>query len=74
MPSLPVPKHIQGRTLVLRFTIDERGRILKVEFESSGDGTYDKQLRERLAEYRFRPAHKWDGTPVPSVYVAQLTL
>jgi hypothetical protein len=74
MPSLPVPKHIQGRTLVLRFSIDERGQILKVEFESSGDGGYDKQLRQRFSEYRFRPAHKWDGTPVPSIYVAQLTL
>jgi protein TonB len=74
MPSLPVPKHVQGKTLVLRFSIDERGRILKVDFDSSGDGGYDRQLRQRFSEYRFRPAHKRDGTPVPSIYVAQLTL
>ncbi|MBX6332428.1 MAG: energy transducer TonB [Gemmatimonadaceae bacterium] len=74
MPSLPVPKRVQGRTLELRFTIDEHGKIVKVEFESSGDSGYDRQLRERLSEYRFRPAHRMDGTPVPSVYVTQLTL
>jgi protein TonB len=74
MPALPVPKRVQGKTLELRFSIDERGRILKVDFESSGDAGYDKQLRARLSEYRFRPAHKMDGTPVPSVYITQLTL
>jgi protein TonB len=74
MPALPVPKRVQGKTIELRFSIDEHGRIIKVEFESSGDAGYDKQLRARLSEYRFRPAHKMDGTPVPSVYVTQLTL
>jgi protein TonB len=74
MPALPVPKRVQGKTIVLRFTIDERGTITKVEFESSGDSGYDRQLRERFSEYRFRPAHKMDGTPVPSVYITQLTL
>lgn len=74
MPALPVPKRVQGKTIELRFTIDERGKILKVEFEPTGDASYDRQLRERLSEYRFRPAHKKDGTPVPSVYVTQLTL
>jgi hypothetical protein len=74
MPALPVPKRVQGKTIELRFSIDEHGRILKVDFESTGDSGYDKQLRARLSEYRFRPAHKMDGTPVPSVYVTQLTL
>jgi len=74
MPALPVPKRLHGKTLELHFTIDEQGKIVKVEFEPSGDGSYDRQLRERLLEYRFRPAHKMDGTPVPSVYVTQLTL
>ncbi len=74
MPALPVPKRVQGRTIELRFTIDERGRIVSVDFDSSGDPQYDRQLRERLLEYRFRPAHRMDGTPVPSVYVTQLTL
>jgi periplasmic protein TonB len=74
MPALPVPVKVRGKTIELRFTLDERGKILKVEFEPTGDGSYDRQLRTRLAEFRFRPAHKMDGTPVPSVYVTRLTL
>jgi len=74
IPALPVPKKLHGRTISVRFTLDERGQVLKVESDPSGDDGYDKQLRARLAEYRFRPAHRMDGTPVSSVYITQLTL
>lgn len=74
MPALPVPASVRGKTIELRFTLDDRGKILKVEFDPTGDGSYDRQLRTRLAEFRFRPAHRMDGTPVPSVYVTRLTL
>ncbi|MGH7626243.1 MAG: energy transducer TonB [Gemmatimonadaceae bacterium] len=74
IPTLPVPKKLHGRTISVRFTLDDRGKVLKVESDASGDDGYDKQLRARLAEYRFRPAHRMDGTPVPSVYITQLTL
>ncbi|HEX8716103.1 MAG TPA: hypothetical protein VF722_03925 [Gemmatimonadaceae bacterium] len=74
IPALPVPKKLHGHTISVRFTLDEKGQVLKVESDPSGDDGYDKQLRARLAEYRFRPAHRMDGTPVPSVYITQLTL
>lgn len=74
MPALPVPAGVRGKTIELRFTLDEHGKIVKVDFDSTGDESYDRELRERLGEYRFRPAHKADGTPVPSVYVTRLTL
>lgn len=74
IPSLPIPKRIRGHTIMVRFTLDSAGTVLKVESDPSGDDGYDRELRSRLAEYRFRPAHRIDGTPVASVYVTQLTL
>jgi hypothetical protein len=74
MPALPVPSKVRGRTIRLVFELDARGSITSLKFDSTGDSGYDKELRARLMEYRFRPAHKADGTPVPSVYVTELTL
>ena len=74
MPALPVPSKVRGRTIRLEFQLDAGGKITALKFNSTGDSGYDKELRARLMEYRFRPAHKADGTPVPSVYVTELTL
>jgi len=74
MPALPVPSKVRGRTIRLEFDLDARGNITALKFNSTGDSGYDRELRARLMEYRFRPAHKADGTPVPSVYVTELTL
>jgi hypothetical protein len=32
---------------------------------NTGNRDYDKLLREQYAEAKFKPATKWDGTPVP---------
>ncbi len=57
------PSRLRGDSVVLWFTLDERGRVLKLDL-SSGDRAYDKRLREVYAEIRFRPATKWNGTPI----------
>jgi hypothetical protein len=74
MPALPVPSKVRGRTVRLVFHIDASGKITALEFDSTGDSGYDRELRGRLMEYRFRPAHRADGTPVASTYVTELTL
>ena len=74
IPPLPVPKHLHGKTVELRFTVDATGRVVSFDFDSTGDSGYDRQLKERLGEYHFRPAHKGDGTPVASVFVTQVVL
>jgi len=74
IPPLPVPKGLHGKTLQLRFTIDESGRVVKFDFDPTGDSGYDRELKSRLSEYHFRPAHKTDGTPVASVFVTQFVL
>jgi periplasmic protein TonB len=74
MPLMDKPASVRGKKLKLSFSIDERGKVLRVEFESTGDRSYDKQLRAKLLEYRFRPAHTLDGTPVPWVYEIEMEL
>jgi hypothetical protein len=74
IPPLPVPKHLHGKTVELRFTLDATGRVVRFDFDSTGDSGYDHQLKERLGEYHFRPAHTSDGTPVASVFVTQVVL
>ncbi|HKV52222.1 MAG TPA: hypothetical protein VJO52_13605 [Gemmatimonadaceae bacterium] len=74
IPPLPVPKGLHGKTVQLRFTIDETGRVVKFDFDPTGDSGYDRELKSRLSEYHFRPAHKQDGTPVASIFVTQFTL
>lgn len=74
IPPLPVPKGLHGKTVQLRFTIDQTGHVVKFEFDPTGDSGYDHELKSRLSEYHFRPAHKTDGTPVASVFVTEFIL
>jgi len=74
IPPLPVPKGLRGKTVQLRFTIDQSGRVVKFDFDPTGNSDYDRELKSRLSEYRFRPAHKTDGTPVASVFVTEFVL
>ncbi len=74
IPPLPVPKGLHGKTVELRFTIDESGRVVKFDFDPTGDSGYDRELKSRLSQYHFRPAHRQDGTPVASVFVTQFML
>lgn len=54
--------------------MSERGETLKLEFSPTKDGGFNKRLRETFTEARFRPATKWDGTPVAAIYPMQLHL
>jgi hypothetical protein len=67
IPPMPVPKRVQGRNYVVTFAIDSLGKIESVDVATGDDG-YDKVIKERWREFRFRPAHRADGTPVPSRY------
>lgn len=74
LPPLPVPGHLHGREITLRFSIDSTGRITGIAFPPTGDDAYDRQLRARLMQYHFRPAHRADGTPVASVFEMPMRL
>ena len=61
---MPVPNKVRPYTMIAWFDVDERGGATLIAFNPSKDAGYNKRIRERLAEYRFRPAVRADGTPV----------
>jgi hypothetical protein len=64
LPPTPVPSKIRPYTLVAEFEVDSLGQVLRVDFNETRDGGYNRKLRDALAKIRFRPAVKRDGTPV----------
>ncbi len=63
IPELPVPGALRGKTFIVHFEIDETGRVVRVDVDT-GDSRYDRRLRDRFMQYKWRPAHRADGTPV----------
>ncbi|MBX7119971.1 MAG: hypothetical protein K1X31_13340 [Gemmatimonadaceae bacterium] len=61
---IPVPQKVRPYRMVAVFDVDERGNAKLIAFNPSRDGGYNKKIREMLAEVRFRPAVRGDGTPV----------
>lgn len=68
---MPAPEKIKPYRMIAVFDVDEKGNVLSVEFNPTKDGAYNKRLKAQLAEFRFRPATKWDGTPVRAKTVVQ---
>lgn len=61
---IPVPNKVRPYKLVAWFDVDERGNTKLISFNPSKDEGYNKKIRAMLAEVRFRPAVRADGTPV----------
>jgi len=73
MPFDPAPASVRGKPFKVQFVLDERGTILRVQFASSGDRSYDRVVRETFSRWTFRPAVlRTTGAPVPSVYEISL--
>ena len=64
MLPVPVPAKVRPYTLVAVFEVDERGMARLLHFNESKDAGYNRKIRAMLAEIRFRPAVRADGTPV----------
>ena len=73
-PPEPRPNRVRGKTVVVTFTLNERGDILRIDFETTGDRGYDRRLRERMNEMRFRPAVGPDGQPMSATYPVTVQL
>jgi protein TonB len=74
LPPWPVPNSVKGHVVVLYFTVDERGRTVKLEFAPTKDAAYNRKIREAYSSAKFRPATKWDGTPVQATVPLTLML
>lgn len=61
---IPVPNRVRPYKLVAQFEVDEKGNAKLIAFNPSKDSGYNRKIREMLAEVRFRPAVRADGTPV----------
>ena len=70
----PRPGRVKGKTVIITFSLNERGEILRIEFPSTGDRSYDRRLRERMNEMRFRPAVGPDGRPIPATFPVTVQL
>jgi protein TonB len=66
------PKNVKGTKVIVNFDVDERGRVLKIEFTPTKDGGFNRKLDEIFKKYRFRPAVTRDGVPVRAIY--QMTI
>jgi periplasmic protein TonB len=61
---IPVPSKVRPYKLIAYFDVDEKGTTTLLRWNKSSDNGYNKKIEAMLNEVRFRPAVKFDGTPV----------
>src|SRR5665213_3455328 len=61
---IPVPSKVRPYKLTAYFDVDEKGTTTLLRWNESKDRDYNKKIEAMLKEVRFRPAVKWDGTPI----------
>jgi protein TonB len=64
LPPLQPPPKARPYRLVALFDVDEKGKTVLLDFTQSADAKFNRQVRDALAEVRFRPAVRGDGTAV----------
>jgi periplasmic protein TonB len=64
LPPFPVPDRVRGFHLIAEFEVDEKGKVLSLDFTQTRDGDYNRKLRDILRSIRFRPGTRPDGTPI----------
>jgi len=68
------PESIKGNEFKVRFWIDERGRVTRIEVEPRiADASYRREFHDRMRQFRFYPARDAEGNPIPSYYDAWIT-
>ena len=74
IPPQPVPSKVKGAKVIVNFDIDERGKIVKVEFTPTRDGGYNRKLDELFKTFRFRAAVTPEGVPIAGKYQVVIDL
>jgi hypothetical protein len=68
------PESIKGTEFRVRFWINERGKVTRVEVEPRiTDAAYRKKFMEKMRQFTFHPARRADGTPVAAQYDVLIT-
>ncbi len=64
-PFEEAPRSIKGRQFAVRFWVDARGRVTKVDVQPPiEDASFLKKLLQRMYGWIFYPARMADGTAV----------
>lgn len=70
-PYDEAPQAIRGQTFTVRFWVDDRGRVNRVEIDPPiDDAGFRRKLLERFRQWTFYPARTLAGSPVNGQYVA----
>ncbi len=65
------PASVKGREFKVRFWINERGRVTRIEVEPRiPDAGYRREFHERMRQFRFYPARDSEDNPIASFYDA----
>ena len=64
IPPTPVPRSVSGARVVAEFDVDEKGKVLSVNFTQTRDRGYNRKLTELFKEFRFRPGTPPDGRAI----------
>ncbi len=64
----PPPNRLRGTEIVVIFDIDSTGKVLDLSFEPTKDNSYNRKLREKLKDLKFRPASGLTGNPIRMKY------
>ena len=68
------PPSVKGTEFKVRFWINERGRVTRIEVEPRiPDSSYRREFHDRMRQFRFYPARDASGRPVASYYDAWIT-
>ena len=75
LPPFPVPERIRPYLILATFEVDSLGNIIGApRFNPSKDARYNSQVLATLKNYKFRPAVKFDGTPVRASTTVRIEL
>jgi protein TonB len=64
IPPLPAPGNVRGFKLIANFDVDEKGKVLKVQFTPTRNGDYNRKLNDVLRSLRFRAGSSLEGVPM----------
>jgi periplasmic protein TonB len=74
LPPSDPPDRITPYTVIALFDVDEKGRVIKFEFNESKDRDYNKKVKAMLADIRFRPATTLEGVAIRAVARIEFTV
>jgi protein TonB len=64
LPPLPVPGNVRGFKLIAKFDVDERGKLLRVDFTPTRSGDYNHKLNDVLKGMKFKAGTTLEGSPI----------